>query len=118
MSTRWIHELAIPGIRPDISSVWASYACALVQLALSLAAVLIHTWFIEFLLLAMVALGLQLPLLLGILIAKARALLPPPVGHAAMFPYSEPLASVGWLRAFGGGLLSLLVLVVFSFHHG
>lgn len=112
MSTRWIHELAIPGIKPDISSVWASYVCALIQCALMLAAFPSHNWSVELWLLAMVAFGLQIPLMLSILIAKVRALSPHPVGHAAMHRVTEPLASVGWFRAFGGGMISLLPFAI------
>ena len=112
MSTRWIHELAIPGIKPDVSSVWASYVCALVQCALMSAAFLNHNWTVELWLLAMAAFGLQLPLLLGILIAKVRAMPPHPVGNAAMYRGRESLASVGWFRAFGGGMLSLLPFAI------
>ena len=101
MSTRWIHELAIPG-NPDLSSIWASYVLAVLHAAFASAALMSDVHVVEFWLFAMLFLGLQLRLLFGVLIAKGRASLPAPTGHAAMFPNPQPLATVGWLRAFGG----------------
>ena len=107
MSTRWIHELAIPG-RPDISSVYACYSFAgVVVFGLLLAH---FTQFWPWFSLALLALGFQIPLVVGIALAKFRAALPQPVGHARMYPDPEPLKDVSSLRAFGGILVSLFAI--------
>jgi len=113
MSTRWIHELAIPG-NPDISSVYASYAFAGILAGSFLLAHLYHFW--PWFTLGMIAAGLQVPLLLGILFAKFRAPLPPPTGHAQMFPDPEPFADIGWLRALGGFMTSAVVISVYALY--
>src|SRR5262245_58274772 len=106
MSTRWLHELAIPG-RPDMSSVYACYWLAgIVGLSLLLAHL---TDFWPWFTVALLAVGFQIPLVIGIALAKFRAALPEPVGHARMFPDPEPLKDVGLLRAFGGFAASLIV---------
>ena len=113
MSTRWLYELAIPG-RPDISSVHASYAFAGVVFASLLLARLTNFW--PWFTLAMLAAAFQIPLLIGIALAKLRATLPQPVGHARMFPSPEPLKSVGWLRAFGGFVTSLALFAGYALY--
>ena len=111
MSKRWIHELAIPG-NPDISSVYASYVFAGILAVSFLLAHLLHFWL--WFTLGMIAVGFQVPLLIGITLSKFRASLPPPTGHAEMFPNPEPFAEIGWLRALGGFLTSAAVISVFA----
>ena len=113
MSTRWLHELAIPG-RPDISSVHASYAFAGVVGVALLLAHLTNFW--PWFTLAMLAAAFQIPLLIGIALAKFRGSLPTPVGHAKMFPDQEPFNEIGWLRAFGGFITSLVVIAAFALY--
>jgi hypothetical protein len=111
MSTRWLHELAIPG-RPDISSVYACYWFAgVVGLSLLLAHL---TDFWPWFTVALLAVGFQIPLVVGIALAKFRAALPQPVGHARMFPDPQPLKDVGWLPAFGGFVASLTVIGLYA----
>ena len=110
MSTRWLHELAIPGT-PDISSVYASYAFAAVAAAGLLLGCLTDWW--EFFTLGLLAVGFQIPLLVGIALAKFRASLPPKVGHARMFPSPEPFEEIGWFKAFGGLIASGIVIIAF-----
>jgi hypothetical protein len=64
----------------------------------------------------MLAVGLQLPLLIGVALAKFRGSLPPAVGHARMFPNPRHLDGVGWLQAFGPFLLSVMVLTGFALY--
>jgi hypothetical protein len=64
----------------------------------------------------MPAAGFQIPLLIGIALAKLRASLPSTVGHAKMFPDPEPLKHIGWLRAFGGFMTSLVVIAAYALH--
>ena len=110
MSTRWLYELAIPG-RPDISSVYACYAFAgVVGLGLALAHV---TDFWPWFSLALLAAGLQIPLVVGIALAKLRTALPQPVGHARMFPHPAT-QEVGWLQAFGGFVASLIAIGLYA----
>jgi hypothetical protein len=111
MSTRWIYELAIPG-NPDISSVYASYAFASVLFGSLVLARLFHFW--PWFILAMLAVGFQIPLLLGIVWAKVRSSLPPPVGPAQMFPNPEPFAAIGWLKALSGFVISAVTIAVFA----
>ena len=67
MSTRWIHELAIPG-SPAISSFHASYAFAGILAGSLLLARLTDFW--PWFTLAVLAVGLQIPLLIGIALAR------------------------------------------------
>ena len=113
MSTRWIHELAIPG-SPDISSVYASYAFAGVLAASLMLANLFDFW--PWFTLGMIAVGLQIPLLAGIALAKSRALLPPPTGQAQMLPNPEPFSEIGWLRALGGFMTSAIVIAAYALY--
>jgi hypothetical protein len=113
MSTRWLHELAIPG-RPDISSVYACYSFASVVGLGLLLAHLTHFW--PWFSLALLATGFQIPLVIGIALAKFRTALPQPVGHARMYPDPEPLKAVGWLRAFGGFLASITVIGLYALY--
>ena len=111
MSNRWLHELALPG-RPDASSIYASYAFAgMLAVGLLLGRL---TGFWPLFAFGMMAIGFQIPLFIGIVLAKLRTSLPPPVGHAAMFRRPEPFAEIGWLRAFGGFITSAAVLCVFA----
>ena len=113
MSQRWISELAIPG-NPDTSSIYAGYVFAgILAVALVLARL---TDFWEWFIVAMLAVGLQIPLLIGVALAKFRGFLRPAVGHARMFPNPRPLDEVGWLRAFGPFLLSAMVLTGFALY--
>lgn len=109
--SRWIHELAIPG-RPDVSSVHASYAFAAVVLVGLVLARLTTFW--PWFTLAMLAFLLQLRLQVGIVLAKLRATLPPPVGHAEMFPEPQPLKNISWLRACGGFLASIALIAAYA----
>lgn len=63
--------------------------------------------------LAMLAVAFQIPLLIGIALAKFRAPLPPPVGHAKMFPNPEPFKEIGWLSAFGGFMTSAIMIAAY-----
>jgi hypothetical protein len=111
MSTRWLHELAIPG-RPDVSSVYACYGFAgVVGLSLLLADI---TNFWPWFTVSLLAVGFQIPLVAGMALAKFRAALPQPVGHARMFPGPEPLKGVGSLRAFGGFFASLTLIGLYA----
>ena len=74
------------------------------------------TQFWPLLTLGLLAVGFQIPLLVGIVLAKFRTSLPPAVGHARMFPNPEPFAEIGWLRALGGFITSALVIVVFALY--
>jgi len=117
MSTRWLHELAVPGW-PDISSVYASYIlAATLAIALILGglwdALAIPCWAA-----AILSLGLQIPLLIGVLIGKIRTSLPPPTGHFKMFEEPEGLANVGWLRALAGFATSAVVLIAWFLANG
>jgi hypothetical protein len=113
VSTRWIHELAVPG-SPDISSVWASYILALLHAVFAALALLNSAHSVEYWLIAAICVGLQLPLLFGITVAMVRASLPPPTGRAAMFPDPEPLASVRWFIAFGGVGVIAVAWILFA----
>jgi hypothetical protein len=113
MSTRWIHELAIPG-SPDISSVYASYAFAAILAGSLVLARLSSFW--PWFTVGLIAVGLQIPLLIGIALAKARASSPPPVGRAKMFPNPEPFAEIGWLRASGGFLTSAALISAYALY--
>lgn len=108
-----MHELAIPG-NPDISSVYASYAFAGILAGSFLLAHLFHFW--PWFTLGMIAVGFQVPLLIGITLAKFRASLPAPTGQAGMFPNPEPFAEIGWLRALGGFLTSAVVISVYALY--
>jgi hypothetical protein len=113
MSTRWIHELAIPG-RPDVSSIYASHALAgMLAASVVLARVFdFWPWFV----LGMIAVGLQIPLLADIVLAKVRSSLPPPAGHAQMFSGPEPFAEIGWPKALGGFVSSAAVLLAYALY--
>ena len=113
MSTRWIYELAVPGT-PDISSVYASYSFAGVLAGSLVLASLFDFW--PWFTLGMVAVGLQIPLLIGIVLAKFRASLPAPVGHAQMFPNPEPFSEIGWPRALGGFMTSATVIAAYALY--
>ena len=113
MSMRWLHELAIPG-RPDISSVYACYAFATVVGLGLLLAHLTNFWL--WFTVALLAVAFQIPLVIGIALAKFRGSLPQPVGHARMFPDPEPLKDVGWVRAFGGFLSSLIAVGLYALY--
>lgn len=113
MSTRWIQELAVPG-RPDVSSIHASYAFAGILAASVILAGALDSW--PWFVLGMIAVGFQVPLLAGIVIAKVRISLPPPTGHARMFPDPEPFAEIGWPKAFGGFIASAVVLLAYALH--
>ena len=113
MSTRWLHELAVPG-RPDISSVYACYSFAGVVILGLLLAHLTHFW--PWFTLALLAVGFQIPLVVGIALAKVRTALPQPVGHARMYPDEEPLKDVSWLRACGGFLTSLVAIGLYALY--
>jgi hypothetical protein len=113
MSQRWISELAIPG-NPDTSSIYAGYVFAgILAVALVLARL---TDFWEWFIVAMLAVGFQLPLLIGVALAKFRRFLPPAVGHARMFQNPRSFDEVGWLQAFGPFLLSVMVLTGFALY--
>jgi hypothetical protein len=113
MSRRWISELAIPG-NPDTSSIYAGYVFAgILTVALVLARL---TDFWEWFIVAMLAVGFQLPLLVGVALVKFRGFLPPAVGHARMFPDPRPLDEVSWLQALGPFLLSAMVLTGFALY--
>ena len=62
------------------------------------------------------AAGFQIPLAIGIALAKLRAALPQPVGHARMYPDPQPLKEVGWLRAFGGCLASIIAIGLYALY--
>ena len=114
MSARWLLEqLAIPG-SPDLSSVYASYALAGVLAGGLLLGRLTNFW--PWFVLGMLAIGFQIPLLIGIALAKFRSSLPPPVGHAKMFPNPEPFKEIGWLKAFGGFMTSAVVIMAFALY--
>src|SRR5262245_33564269 len=107
MSTRWIHELAIPG-RADMSSVYASYFLTAI-FVLALAALRFN----DSLLLSLAAglsAGLQLPLLLGVVISKTRAALPPPTGIFGV-PNPTTLADISWTRALAGFAVTGMIIV-------
>lgn len=113
MSRRWISELAIPG-NPDTSSIYAGYVFAgILGVALVLARVT-DSW--EWFIVAMLAVAFQLPLLIGVALAKFRGFLPTALGHARMLPNPRPLDEVGWLQAFGPFLLSVMVLTGFALY--
>ena len=113
MSQRWISELAIPG-SPDTSSIYAGYVFAGILAVALVLARLTNAW--EWFVVAMLAVGFQLPLLIGVALAKFRGFLPPAVGHARMLPTPTPLDDVGWLQAFGPFLLSVMVLTGFALY--
>ena len=113
MSTRWLYELAIPG-RPDISSVHASYVFAGILAGGLLLGRLTNFW--PLFAFGMLAVGFQIPLFIGIALAKFRTLLPPTVGHAKMFPNPEPFKEISWLRAFGGFMTSAIVIMAFALY--
>jgi hypothetical protein len=102
MSTRWILNLSATG-QPDISTVYASYVLAGTLIIGLLLGATFHWW--PFLV-AILAAGFQLPLLFVIALEKIRTLPPPPIAHAEMFPNPEPLADIGWLKAFGGFIIT------------
>lgn len=111
MSTRWLHELAVPGW-PDISSVYASYVLAGTLTVAVLLLRLSDALVIPCVFAALLSVGLQIPLLIGVVIGKTRASLPPPTGHFKMFRDPEGLAEVGWLRALAGFAVSAIVLAI------
>ena len=111
MSLRWASELGIPG-NPDISSVHASYVLAcILAIGLLLSSL---TGFWPWFTVGILAVGFQIPLLIGIVIAKFRTSLPTAVGHAKMFPNPEPYEQIGWLKALGGFLTSAAVIAVYA----
>ena len=103
MSTRWIHNLSGTGV-PDISTVYASYVLSGALIIGLLLGATFHWW--PLLLVAILAAGFQIPLLFVIALEKIRTSPPPPTGHAKMFPNPEPLADIGWLKAFGGFIVT------------
>ena len=113
MSQRWISELAIPG-NPDTSSIYAGYVFAGILVVALVLARLTDYW--EWFIVAMLAVGFQLPLLIGVALAKFRRFLPSAVGHARMFQNPRPFDEVGWLQAFGPFLLSVMVLTGFALY--
>jgi hypothetical protein len=110
VSTRWLHELAIPG-KPDISSVYASYAFAGVTALGLLLGQATDLW--PLFTLGILGVACQLPLLIGVVLAKIRTSLAPSVGHAKMFPQPEPLEEIGWLKAFRGFITTAIVVMAF-----
>jgi hypothetical protein len=108
MSTRWLHELAVPGW-PDRSSIYASYVLAGVAAAGLFLGRVTELW--PLFTLGMLCVGLQLPLLIGIALSKFRASLPPKAGHAKMFADPEPFEEIGWLKAFGGFITTAIVIL-------
>jgi hypothetical protein len=113
MSTRWLHEIGLPG-RPDTSSIYASYAFAGILASSLLLARLTNFW--PWFTLGMLSIGFQIPLLIGIGLAKFRTSLPETAGHAKMFPHPEPFKDIGWLRAFGGFMTSAAIVALFALY--
>jgi hypothetical protein len=113
MPQRWISELAIPG-NPDISSIYAGYVLAGILAVALVFARLTDFW--QWFIVAILAVGLQLPLLIIVALAKFRGILPPAGAHARMFRIPGPLDGVGWVQAFGPFLLSLMVLTGFALY--
>jgi len=93
-----------------MSSIYASYVLtALLALALATSS-LMNSLLLG--LLAALSVGLQLPLLIGVIIAKTRTSLPPETGHFSMFPDPEPLANISWARALSGFLATGVLVAV------
>jgi hypothetical protein len=107
MSTRWIRELVAPG-NADMSSVYASYVLtAIFGLALVGAG---YAGSRLLSLAAGISAVLQVPLLIGVVISKTRASIPPPTG---LFGTISPktLADASWARALIGFVVTGLVLL-------
>jgi hypothetical protein len=123
MSLRDINDLIgkwptslFPWRRIDDETLFGSDVLAVVQaLSLSVVGIAYHLrsdWVILAMFTFMFALFFQVPLALGIAIAKLRAHWPP-VGHAAMFAEPESIHDISWLRALRGGLLSAATTATF-----